>query len=196
VKPYPSCRSTHPGLDMTFDMLAEDPDLRHRVRSVEVSSSRIVHALCGRPFAPGNDPRVSAQFSIPYTQSVALTKGRIGLADFDPAKVVTNSEVLEKAKSVTVTPWEKEVPDATWWWPHRVRLQLDDGSVREREVVALKGSRERPLLPEEHQAKLEEAGGYALDREDLHGLADDARAIAKQGVGPVTRRMRSARRVH
>ena len=196
VKPYPSCRSTHPGLDLTFDMLSEDPDLRHRIRSVEVSTSKVVHALCGRPFSPGNDPRVAAQFSIPYTQSVALKRGRVGLADFDPAKVVSNSDVLEMAKSVTVTPWDEVVPGATWWQPHRVRLQLDDGSVREREVVALRGSQERPLLPEEHLAKLEEAGRFALDRENLHGLAEDARNVPVQGIGNLTKRLRAARRMH
>ena len=193
IKPYPSCRSTHPGLDLTFDMIAEDPELPRRVDSVEVTSSQIVYDLCGRPFSPGDDPRVAAQFSIPYTLSVALTRGRIALADFDPANVTSDTAVLEKAKRVSVHPITEDVPGATWWWPHKVTMRLGDGSVREREVRALRGSIARPFMPDEQQAKLDEAGKDALNPQQLQELAADSRRIGEQGVAPVTRHMRAAR---
>ncbi len=192
IKPYPSCRSTHPGLDLTFDMIAEDPDLPQQVEAVEVTSSQIVYDLCGRPFAPGDDPRVAAQFSIPYTLSVALTRGNVGLADFDPRKVTSDRAVLDLAKRITVQPRKEEVPGASWWWPHRVRMRLRDGSVREKEVTALRGSLARPFLPDEQQAKLAEAGKGVLDPRQLDRLAHDARKVGKQGIAPVTRWMRTA----
>jgi 2-methylcitrate dehydratase PrpD len=102
IKLYPSCRSTHPGLDLTFDMMADEPDLANRVDSIEVSTSKIVNQLVGAPFEAGNDPRVAAQFSIPYTLSVALQRGKIALSDFDPAQVTTDSAVLDMAKRVSV----------------------------------------------------------------------------------------------
>ena len=192
IKPYPSCRSTHPGLDLVFDMIAEDPDLPKQVDTVEVRSSQIVYDLCGRPFAPGDDPRVAAQFSIPYTQSVALTRGRIALSDFDPANVTSDTTVLEMTKRISVRPFTESVPGATWWRPHKVSMRLDDGSIREKEVTALRGSRARPFLPEEQDAKLNEAGGYALDPEQLQQLAKDSRLIGDQGIAPVTRHLRMA----
>ena len=193
IKPYPCCRSTHPGLDLTFDMIAEDPDLPQRVESVEVTSSQIVFDLCGRPFAPGDDPRVAAQFSIPYTQAVALTRGRISLTDFDPAQVTGDSEVLGRAGKVSVKPRTEAVPGATWWWPHKVSMRLSDGSVREREVKALRGSRARPFLPSEQQAKLEEAGRGILGQEQLEGLAEAARSVGEGGIAPVARYLRAGR---
>lgn len=196
IKPYPSCRSTHPGLDLTFDMLAEDSELPKRVRSVEVESSQIVFDLCGRPFDPGNDPRVAAQFSIPYTLSVALTRGRIALSDFDPNQVVNDRGILEKTRTIRVNPRTEPVAGETWWWPHRVRMTLDDGSVREKEVTALRGSRARPFLREEQDAKLQEAGRDALLPDELRGLADDARNVDSLGIRPVVRRMRAARSAH
>ena len=192
IKPYPSCRSTHPGLDLTFDMIADDPELPKQVEAVEVTSSRVVYELCGRPFAPGDDPRVSAQFSIPYTLSVALTRGNVGLADFTPEQVTSDTAVLDLAKRINVQPRTEEVPGATWWWPHKVQMRLHDGSVREKEITALRGSLARPFLPAEQQAKLVESGKHALDPEQLEGLADDAGNVGEQGVAPVTRRMRAA----
>ncbi len=196
IKPYPSCRSTHPGLDLTFDMIADEPDLPGKVEEVEVRSSQIVYDLVGAPFAAGDDPRVAAQFSIPYTLSVALTRGKIALADFDPAQVTSDDAVLAKTKTVKVTPWDEEVPGATWWWPHRVSMRLSDGTAREREVKALRGSMARPFQLDEQDAKLREAGKAALNADQLQCLADDARTIGECGIAPVTRHMRAARAVH
>lgn len=196
IKPYPSCRSTHPGLDLTFDMIAEDPELPERVESVEVTSSQITYDLVGRPFAPGDDPRVAAQFSVPCCLAVALIRGRVGLADFDPANVTSDTTVLGKAKRISMHPRTEELTGATWWWPHKVSMRLDDGSVREKEIPALRGSLARPFQPEEQQAKLDEAGKDALSPEQLKDLADDCRKVAEQGIAPVTRHMRAAQVVH
>ena len=196
IKPYPSCRSTHPGLDLTFDMIAEDPELPERVESVEVLSSQITYDLVGRPFVPGDDPRVAAQFSIPYCLAVALIRRRVGLSDFDPKQVTSDATVLEKARHISMHPQTDEVDGATWWWPHKVRMHLDDGSVREKAISALRGSLARPFLPEEQQEKLGEAGKAALSPEQLTNLADDCRNVGEQGVAPVARHMRAARVVH
>lgn len=192
IKPYPSCRSTHPGLDLTLDMIAEDPQLSRQVESVEVTSSQIIHDLCGRPFEPGDEPRVAAQFSIPYTQAVAITRGKVGLADFDPRQVTTDTNVLEFAQRVTVRPRKDNPPGSSWWRPHKVSMKLRDGSVREKEITALRGSLARPFLPEEQRAKLAEAGKGVLDEQDLNSLADDARHVGDRGIAPITRWMRAA----
>ena len=192
IKLYPSCRSTHPGLDLTFDMMADEPDLANRVDSIEVRTSKIVNQLVGAPFEAGNDPRVAAQFSIPYTLSVALKRGKIALSDFDPAQVTTDSSVLDMAKRVSVKTRTEEGPGANWWRPYTVKMNLDDGSVREREVTALKGSLARPLTLEEQQAKLDEAGKDMLSPEQLAALADASSNIGTQGIAPVTKIMREA----
>ena len=69
---------------------------------------------------------------------------------------------------------------------------MDDGSIREREVTALKGSLARPLTLEEQQAKLDEAGKDMLSPEQLVVLADAARNIGTRGIAPVTKIMREA----
>ena len=191
IKPYPCCRSTHPGLDLVFDMLAEEPGLGERVKGVEVSLSQICYELVGAPFEPGDDPRVAAQFSIPYTFSLALKRGRISLADFDPAQVTSDGAVLEMARHISAQPLEPE-PGSTWWWPQTVRLRVEDGTTRERDIVALRGSKARPLTPEEQQAKLAEAGKGILTPEELAALTEDSMAVSEQGVAAVARWLRRA----
>ena len=192
IKLYPSCRSTHPGLDLIFDMMEDEPDLANRVKSIEVRTSKIVNQLVGAPFEAGNDPRVAAQFSIPYTLSVALKRGKIALSDFDPAQVTTDNAVLEMAKRISVKTRTEEGPGANWWRPYKVRMNLDDGSIREREVTALKGSLARPMTTEEQQAKLDEAGKDMLSPEQLVALVDASSNIGTQGIAPVTKIMREA----
>ena len=82
-------------------------------------------------------------------------------------------------------------------WVHEFRVQgprlrVEDGTTRERDVVALKGSKARPLTIEEQQAKLAEAGKGMLTPDELAALADDCRAVAEQGIAPVTRWLRTA----
>ena len=78
------------------------------------------------------------------------------------------------------------------WRPYKVKMNLDDGSFREREVTALKGSLARPLTLEEQQAKLYEAGKDMLSPEQLVALADASSNIGTQGIAPVTKIMREA----
>ena len=121
-----------------------------------------------------------------------MTRGSVGLADFDPQQVTSDTAILDLAKRVSVQPRKEDVSGATWWWPHKVRMQLRDGSVREKEIRALRGSLARPFLPDEQAAKLAEAGRGALSPDQLNSLAEDARQVGEQGIAPVTRWMRLA----
>ena len=71
-------------------------------------------------------------------------------------------------------------------------MRLDDGSVREKEVTALRGSRARPFMPDEQAAKLHEAGKHALGPEQLQQLASDSRLVGDQGIAPVMQHLRTA----
>ena len=63
VKAYPACRSTHPSIDLMLDLLAERPGIGAMVDSVAFTVPDLPFALCGPPFAPGENPRVSASAS-------------------------------------------------------------------------------------------------------------------------------------
>ena len=77
VKPYPSCRYGHAGIDAALALRAEH-DLRpEEISSVVYGSSNAGMLLVGAPPRQKSDPRntVDAQFSAPFVLAVALTTG-------------------------------------------------------------------------------------------------------------------------
>ena len=77
VKPYPSCRYGHAGIDAALALCAEQ-DLRpHEIAGVVYGSSNAGMLLVGAPAAKKANPQniVDAQFSAPFVLSVALATG-------------------------------------------------------------------------------------------------------------------------
>jgi 2-methylcitrate dehydratase PrpD len=154
TKPYPCCRSTHASIDLVLDLIAERPGVGEKVDSILFTVPDLPLALCGRPFAPGENPRVSAQFSIPFTVALALVRGAIMPEDFLSENVVdfarANGRLIE---SIAV---EAALPgiggQATV--PVLARVQLRDGTVIERTAKIIKGSPGRPMTPLEQENKL------------------------------------------
>ena len=75
VKPYPCCRMTHASIDGALELRDRVAGDLEGIKDIEVVTSRMVQEMVGKPFVIGTDPQVDAQFSIPYTVSVALGKG-------------------------------------------------------------------------------------------------------------------------
>jgi 2-methylcitrate dehydratase PrpD len=78
VKPYPSCRWGHAGIDAAL-ALRREVDLE-AVEEVVLGLSRAGMLLIGEPAAKKADPRniVDAQFSGPFVIAVALLTGQMG----------------------------------------------------------------------------------------------------------------------
>jgi 2-methylcitrate dehydratase PrpD len=62
----------------------------------------MVKDMVGMPFSPGENPQVSAQFSIPYTVSTALVKGDVFLEDFE-TNAISDEQRNALARKVEVT---------------------------------------------------------------------------------------------
>ena len=77
VKPYPSCRWGHAGIDAALALRAELGLAASEIESVTLGISRAGLLLIGEPAAKKADPRniVDAQFSGPFVIAVALALG-------------------------------------------------------------------------------------------------------------------------
>ncbi len=84
IKGYPSCSCNHAAIAGMLSLVARHGLQPEDVESVEVTASPYIVQLVGAPYAPGDDPQVSAQFSLPYSIACALLRGRLGLAEIDP----------------------------------------------------------------------------------------------------------------
>jgi 2-methylcitrate dehydratase PrpD len=57
------------------------------VTAIEVIHSPFMHRLVGAPFNPGDNPQVSAQFSVQYAMACVLARRRMSVADLEEAAI-------------------------------------------------------------------------------------------------------------
>lgn len=193
MKAYPSCRSTHPSIDLMLDFAAERGGAADRVESVTFVVPDLPFALCGRPFDPGDNPRVSAQFSIAFTAALALVRGAITPRDFVPAAVVDFARANETLiRDITVEAASPRIGrQATL--PARARIRLKDGRILDRTTDTIKGSARRPMTRQEERGKLSSAGSGVLSEADLDLLDETGRNLRHHGFKAATDILRRAR---
>jgi 2-methylcitrate dehydratase PrpD len=100
-KLYPCCKVTHTSIEATLDLVKENALIADEVECVNVRVSQGAWDTVGHPFQIRTNPQVDAQFSIPFTVALALTKGRVNLAGFEE-KTIRDPKILTLAEKVHV----------------------------------------------------------------------------------------------
>jgi len=100
IKPYPACRMTHASIDAALS-LKDRLGPATEIERVDVSVCSMATEMVGKPFKPGTNPQVDAQFSIPYTVACALIRGDVFLQDFE-TEAISDAEIADLAKRVYV----------------------------------------------------------------------------------------------
>lgn len=163
VKPYPSCRSTHAVLDLAFDLLSKQPQAGGAVRAVRLVVPQGVFERCGMPFSPGENPRIAAQFSLPFTVALALRAGRITTADFSPAAVMTHfGELGDLIRNVSVVAEASAADADDVLTPVAAEFLMAGGNSVRMRGTQIKGAPDRPMSSAEAREKLSLAGGKEL----------------------------------
>ena len=87
VKPYPSCRFGHAGIDAALALRAEHGLRPEEIEAVTLGLSKAGMLLIGEPAEKKADPRnvVDGQFSGPFVLAVALATGRM---DWDSYRLI------------------------------------------------------------------------------------------------------------
>ncbi|GAA0727904.1 2-methylcitrate dehydratase PrpD [Halorubrum trapanicum] len=166
VKPYPSCRYTHPPLDA----LREAID----VESVDPSS---VESVTVRTFAnatdmshPEPETMTAGKFSAPYVLATYLCRGSVDLEGFTP-EALADETVRSVAARVELREdegYEAEFPES---WGARVAVELRNGTT-------LTGSRDYPRG--DYRDPMPDAEYRERNRVLLaHGLSGDQKDTAR-----------------
>jgi 2-methylcitrate dehydratase PrpD len=102
IKKYPSCGTTHTSTAATLKLVHEVDINPREIKQVTVGVSPFVHSLTGHPFKIGENPRVEAQFSLPYTVANAIVRKSSLLHHFTEPYIRDPqvSEVAEKVHPV------------------------------------------------------------------------------------------------
>lgn len=193
AKPYPCCRATHQAIDLALQLRARRPDLAQSATAIRVRVPQPTFDMCGAPFAPGANPRVSAQFSIPYTVAVALLQGRVGLADFDAENVVANAPVHALAARVSVESFPLAPGQGQYDLPLTVTCTTRGGDTIALSTPLVKGSPEHPMSADDHRRKLLDCADGFLSRTAADDLQNAVDALDRDGLAPVMTLLRNAR---
>ncbi|MBI1774369.1 MAG: MmgE/PrpD family protein [Proteobacteria bacterium] len=126
LKPYASCRYTHPSIDAVLNMVGERPPSPTEIHKLEVEVFPEAFTITNERHPATLE---SAQFSIPFCLALATLRGA---AAFRPLTegMLRDSEVLELSDRVEMTVG----PDLVGTFPamtaSRVRLRLDRGEAQ------------------------------------------------------------------
>jgi 2-methylcitrate dehydratase PrpD len=187
IKPYPCCRSTHAAIAAALEFRRKNPHQADRVRKVRAVVPRGVYERCGARFRLGDDPRLSAQFSIPFTMALALRSGTLSLEDFKADVVVEKSRHhAELIANIEVEP--DNGPSSDLLTPVLATFEFGEQKALVR-VDHVPGGAEVPPTADDQLRKLEGAAGKHLDRRERTALLELFKMRAN-AITPLTKLLR------
>lgn len=145
IKPWPSCRHTHPLIDAALEAHAA---LGGRsIAAVEVVTYPAAVAVCDRP-RPQSE--YEAKFSLYHCAAAALADGEVGFDSFDAAARRRLAGLRERVTVRVGEPFASNYPEA---WGTGIDVRTVDGRRVAVERLVCKGDPEMPLDAEEMKAK-------------------------------------------
>ncbi len=175
VKPYPSCRYGHAGIDAALALRAANDLLPHEITAVRLGLPRSGMLLVGEPPEKKANPQnvVDGQFSGPFVISAALATGAMGWDSYKLLNDPTIRSLLPKVTSAFDPEIEAEFPTNM-----SGKLTIEArGQIFEQKVVVPKGEPSNFLTENELKAKFRGLTEAILGGERAAKLADAVLAI-------------------
>ena len=176
IKPWPSCRHTHPGIECAL-ALHEQLPRSVPIARVSVFAYQAALDLCDRAEVGS---AYAAKFSLQHCVATALMNGVVNFDSFEPQARAAAGELRSRTSVSTVEQFQSAYPVH---WGSRVEVELHDGSVIRHEVADARGD---PELRLSHHDMVTKARGLLEHGQhpDLDALIDGVLAMAVGGPVP------------
>ncbi len=175
IKPWPSCRHTHPTIDAALEL--SDKVNPSRIVSIDVKTYRAALDVCDRPQP---ESVYEAKFSLQHCVAAALTKGRIGFDTFDEPLQHEMAQYRGKVSLQAEDPYVSAYPND---WGSSVEVRYEDSETIKAQRSHCKGDPEDALSAREMREKalmLLEFGAVTNPEK----LIDEILAMAEGGKPP------------
>ena len=172
IKPWPSCRHTHPAIDAASSLRGAIGN--RDVARVSVETYRAALDLCDRPLP---DSAYAAKFSLQHCVAAALALPKVDFASFEPAARANLAALRATVECRVSDRFATAYPRD---WGSAVTVTLNDGAELVAERRHAKGDPEAPLdeaAMREKAAMLLRHGGVAAPDatvDAILALTDDA----------------------
>jgi 2-methylcitrate dehydratase PrpD len=145
IKPYPSCRCTHPVIDAALEL-----SMKHKIDYRDIASGHIQlppasMGQIGQQFSIGSNPTVDAQFNAQYTAALSFVKGKPEISDFEGTNIINRSEIIALAHQFTITEFDKSNRGLS---PIEMQIELSSGKVCDIRIEHVTGSENKPVSRE------------------------------------------------
>jgi 2-methylcitrate dehydratase PrpD len=177
IKPWPSCRHTHPAVEAALELNARMGSAP--IAAVRVETYQAALALCDHP-APQTE--YEAKFSLQHCVAAALTDGHLTLASFGGA---ARARLADLARNVSVAATAEHEAAYPARWGARVTVGTESGDALTADIPVCKGDPESPLAPRDLRVKaamLLKHGGFSSDR--TTSLIEGVLALPEDGGLP------------
>jgi 2-methylcitrate dehydratase PrpD len=175
IKPWPSCRHTHPVIDAALE-LSGRIDVND-IESVDVAVYQASIDVCDRPVP---ESEYEAKFSVQHCVAISLLDGKCVFGSFDPDG---RERAVELRKAITVRAGETYSNAYPRDWGGEVTVNLKDGASVTAARTACKGDPELPLTRDEMIAKARELLSFAAVN-DVDAIVDGVLGMAHGGAVP------------
>jgi len=163
IKPWPSCRHTHPAIDAALELSHQIPE-PSRIAAVDLKTYAVAVDVCDRAHP---DSVYEAKFSLHHCIAAALVDGRVDFASFEADARARLADVRAQIMPQVTERYTSAYP---YDWGSALAVTLDDGTRLQAERSHCKGDPEAPLSKAEMKAK-------AHMLMELGGCSDSARLI-------------------
>jgi len=175
IKPWPSCRHTHPVIDAALE-LSGRIDAKD-IESVDVAVYQASIDVCDRPVP---ESEYEAKFSVQHCVAISLLDGRCTFASFDPSG---RDRAAELRKSISVRAGDTYTNAYPKDWGGEVTVNLKDGASVTAARTACKGDPELPLSRDEMIEKARDLLTFAAVN-DVDAIIDGVLGMATGGPVP------------
>ncbi len=175
IKPWPSCRHTHPVIDAALELSSKVSV--DDVESVDVSIYQASIDVCDRPMP---ETEYEAKFSLQHCVAISLLDGNCVFASFDPS---ARDRAAELRTRISVRAGESYSAAYPKDWGGEVTVRLKDGASVTAARTACKGDPELPLDRNEMIAKARDLLTFATIN-DVDAMVDGVLGMAAGGPVP------------
>lgn len=142
IKPWPSCRHTHPAIDAAQELrrtLAEKGASHDDIAQVDIGAYKAALALCDNP-SPAST--YAAKFSLQHCVAAALAREEVWFDAFEPNEREALAALRSRCRAQLDDKLEGAYPTD---WGSEIRLTLRDGTTLSAARRHAKGDPELPL---------------------------------------------------
>ncbi len=156
IKPWPSCRHTHPAIDAALELHT----MIDSAREIQIRTYQAALDVCDRAI-PINE--YEAKFSLQHCVAMALAEGKIDFNSFDASARERMAETSRKVKLAVSPAIDENYPLD---WGCELEVTTDNSQIISASRHLCKGDPEFPLDDEEMLKKADLLLSYAGIKED------------------------------